>query len=431
MSAKLNRRRFLALSVAATASASFAGCSSSGSRRSSAKPKARLFFTSQGRTAQIDADGTGLRYFDFKVPDQVTWQPFGFLSDGQRVLFLSMEARRDGPGKPFEEYYHQTPTHIWIHDLDRGTLTEVANRDRLSPFYGGGPLINDDRLLMQVVRKDGAQIFSMNLDGSDAQEFTRAGEGFPYGLCVSPDGKRVAFHLATPAGYQVWVSDADGRNRVKVAAQPEHLYFSPKWSADSARLYFHDCLHHQDLGHDWADIYLCRPDGSEARLLTKDQAVWFGATYGSPENHNGGSETLYWTQDGKVLCSHRLPGSKVPWEFQAQRPDTDHFNRDYKPGAARGGTEICKVDPRDNSVTCLTQPGTGVWDFRASESPDGRHVVFCRAKTGEPAAIWMMDADGKNARLLTRGFEDKGADHPRWLPIPCAHDPANQSGRNH
>ena len=233
---------------------------------------------------------------------------------------------------------------------------------------------------------------------------------------MSPDGRQVAFHLATSSGYQVWVSDADGRNRVKVATHPEHLYFGPKWSADSGWLYFHDCLYHQDPGHDWADVYLCRPDGSEMRLLTKDQEVWFGATYGSLENHSGGSETLYWSRDGKVLCSRRLPGSKVPWEFQAQRPDTDHFNRDYKPDLARGGTEICKIDPRDGSVTRITQPGAGVWDFRASESPDGKQIVFCRAKTGEPPAIWMMNSDGTKQRELTKGIDQRGADHPRWVP---------------
>jgi TolB protein len=157
--------------------------------------------------------------------------------------------------------------------------------------------------------------------------------------------------------------------------------------------------------------------------------VWFGATYGSPKNRSGGSETLYWTRDGQVLCSRRLPGTKVPWEFQAQRPDTDHFNRDFKPESARGGTEICKVNPQDGSVTRLTQPGAGVWDFRASESPDGRHIVFCRVNTGESPALWMMEADGKNPRLLTRGFEEKGADHPRWLPIPSAHRATNQTAR--
>lgn len=95
----------------------------------------RLFFTSQGHTGLIDADGSGLRYLKFDVPNQTTWQPCGFFSDGRRVLFLSMEPRRDGPGKPFDEYYHQTPTHLWIHDLESGSLTEIATRERRAFLY--------------------------------------------------------------------------------------------------------------------------------------------------------------------------------------------------------------------------------------------------------------------------------------------------------
>ena len=46
--------------------------------------------------------------------------------DGQRIVFLSFEPRRDGPGRPFAQYYSQTPTHIWIHDLKSGALEEIC-----------------------------------------------------------------------------------------------------------------------------------------------------------------------------------------------------------------------------------------------------------------------------------------------------------------
>jgi TolB protein len=49
---------------------------------------------------------------------------------------------------------------------------------------------------------------------------------------------------------------------------------------------------------------------------------------------------------------------------------------------------------------------------------DGTQILFCRAEIGEPPAIWVADSDGKNERLLTRGFQDLGADQPRWLPNP-------------
>jgi TolB protein len=106
----------------------------------------------------------------------------------------------------------------------------------------------------------------------------------------------------------------------------------------------------------------------------------------------------------------------VPWEFQPQRPDTDHFNRDYKPDSARGGTQICRLDPATGAVTELTPLAAGVWDCRAAESRDAKHIVFCRAATGEMPSLWVMNADGSEPRLLTRGFNDRGADHPRWVP---------------
>ena len=415
----LNRRRFLALNAAGAAAACLPACRSAGRPDRVLSGRGRLFFTSQGRTALIRADGTGLRYFDFNVPDQVTWQPGPFLSDGRRVIFLSMEARRDGPGRPFAEYYHRTPTHLWLHDLDRGTLTEIATRDRLAVFYTPALRVADDRLLVQVVRDSGGQIYSINLDGGDAREFTRAGEGLPYGLSLSPDGRRVAFHLATPQGYQVWTSDVLGADRVRVAAHPDHLYFGTSWSPDGRWILYQDCRFKDDPGHDWSDVCVGRPDGSEHRVLTEGQAMWFGATYGNPENRGGGSNGPAWTRDGQILFPRRLPGAKTAWEYQAQRPDTDHFNRDFKPDLARGGTEICRLAVETGAVTRLTRSEPPVWDFRASESPDGRSIVFCRAATGGVPSIWVMDADGGNPRRLTRGLEDKGADHPRWLPGPA------------
>jgi hypothetical protein len=40
--------------------------------------------------------------------------------------------RRDGPGRPFDKYYTQTPTHLWIHDLETGGLREIV-ADRGEP----------------------------------------------------------------------------------------------------------------------------------------------------------------------------------------------------------------------------------------------------------------------------------------------------------
>ena len=411
--ARLSRRDFLVWAALSPALASISEAIATEESESTAC--ARLLFTSQGKTGIVDSDGSRLRYFDFQVPGQATWQPGPSFPDGKRLVFLSMEPRRDGPGRPFDEYYTQTPTHLWVHDLESGALDEICDKHRLASFVTPALLLGDDRILVQVVRNKVGQIFSVRLDGTDAREFTRAGEGLPYGLSLSPDGKRVAYHLASPQGYQIWTSDIDGSNRIRIAAQPEHLYFGTHWSPDGRWILYVDCLYRKDPAHDWADVCIGRSDGSEHRVLTSGQVMWFAATYGDPTTRGGGSNVPVWTRDGSILFPRRLPESKVAWEFQPKRPDVDHFNRDYKPELARGGTEICRLDPRDGRVTVSTYSDPPVWDFRASESPDGKQIVFCRAATGGAPAIWMADADGKNARLVTRGQEDRGADHPRWL----------------
>ena len=197
---KFNRRCFLVAGTSSLILESLSCYPRLGSHREATAQPARFFFVSQGRTGLLNSDGTGLRYLDLKIPNQETWQPSGCFSDGRRVLMLSMEARRDGPGRPFSEYYTQTPTHLWIYDLDSGALDEIATRERMAVFYTPQLLLNDNRILVQVVRNNIGQIFSMNLNGTDAREFTRATDGFPYGLSLSPDGRRVAYHISAAGG---------------------------------------------------------------------------------------------------------------------------------------------------------------------------------------------------------------------------------------
>src|SRR5436190_20759743 len=168
MHAKLSRRQFLMASSAAAPLLVGSGCQGLTAGRTGrtgqadrTPTSARFFFTSQGKTALMNADGAGLRYFEFKQPNQASWQPGPIFPDGRRVIFLSMEPRRDGPGRPFEEYYTQTPTHLWLYDLEKDSLTEIATRQRLAVFYTPALLINDRRMLVQVVRNKVGQIFSM------------------------------------------------------------------------------------------------------------------------------------------------------------------------------------------------------------------------------------------------------------------------------
>jgi TolB protein len=407
----VRRRQFFRLPAAAAC----------GYWRSHAYARAgKLLFTSQGKTGFVHADGSGLRFLEFAAPKQVTWQPVATFKDGRRLLMMSMEERRDGPGRPFPDYYHLTPTHMWIYDLETGGLTEIEDKHRLAPFYAASLILpGENRILFQVVTKGAAQLFTMNLDGTDRREFTRPGEGFPYGISISPDGTRVAFHVSGPRphSYRIFAAGLDGSNRQLVAGDPDHLYFGTSWSPDGKWILYHDIHFKTDPGHDWADLCIGRPEGPEHRVLTQGAIHWASAAYGNAKHFGSGSNMPQWMPDGQILFSRKIPGSRTAWEFDPKLPN-DHFQRRYEPELAKGGTELCLLDPRTGAMKRITHSDPPQWDFRAAPSPDGKQIVFCRAATGESPAIRVIDSDGTNDRLVTHGFQDLGADHPRWLPEP-------------
>ena len=117
-----------------------------------------------------------------------------------------------------------------------------------------------------------------------------------------------------------------------------------------------------------------------------------------------------------IVVNRRLEGSRPPWEFQAQRPDTDHFNRDYHPERAHGGTQICLLHPTTSELTELTKPSEGEWNWGGRFTKEGRQLLFHRARVGETPAIWIMNVNGSGQRLLTRGEDSRGAIFSRWMP---------------
>ncbi len=397
----------------------------------------RLLFNSHGRLGVADLDeaattadrdiaagiadldeaattaGARVWYPNPDVPGMASWGWGPVFEDRRRVILSSYE-----PGKAWEG---NVRAHLWIYDLDEDRLLEeIALKNRPAPFMGCTHILpGEDRLVMNPIIDGKQRIWTMDLDGSDPQEITGAGDGFVYCVQISPDGRRFAYHSTMLAGrdsYCIFVSDLDGGSRLEVAAAQGHLYFGPMWSPDGAWLIYQDCHYPDDPGHDWADLCLGSPDGRVNRKVTTGQRQWFATSYGNPETRGGGSNIAQWTPDGsRVTYTRAEPGSRTAWPYQAQRPDTDHFNRDYYPEEARGGTALCLLDPFTGEETEFIPYEPRVWNFRSAWSPDGSLFAFCRAEVGSPSGIWLVDADGSNARMVTDGYEHLGADHPVWV----------------
>jgi Tol biopolymer transport system component len=355
-----------------------------------------LFFASEQRLGAIRPDGTGECYPDFSLPSQRQWR-MGYVSpDGREAELYGLDTGKS-----------------WRYDFVTKTLGEIAQRR-------GEPLPGGERYL-QVSNADNTfSLYTTDLDGGNREDIYSVA-GYAYGVALSPDGRRVAYHITNnPArpGYEICVVDLASREHVLIASDYKYLHFGPTWSPDGQWLLYQRCEYQQDPAHDRSDLCLSRTDGSEQRLLTTGQRHWFAAAVGTPERHSSGSNMPIWSPDGRwTTCTLLLPDSRTAWPWAADRPDTDHFNRDYHPELARGGTQICLVNAQTGEIKPLTHDEPPTWNFRLTWSPDGSRLAFMRAAVGELPELWVMDADGSNQRFLTRGLNALGADHPRWVRL--------------
>lgn len=358
----------------------------------------------------IRPDSTGLRHLQFDVPDQVSWQAGPAFSDGKRIVLHSVEDERT--------WEHTSVSHLWVYDVETDRLlTEIASERRPADFVPPAALLpGDERIIVNPIIRGKQCVMTMNLDGTDQEFVTTPEQGFTYCIAPNPDATRLAFHVAEAPNYHIVVTRLDGSGRTIVARHAEHLYFGPQWSPDGEWLLFQDCHSPADPEHFRADICIARPDGSELRVVTAGQSHWFGAAYGNPASRAGGSNIARWKPSGHVCTYTRLqPGSRTAWRHNPNPDYDDHFNRDYHPEDARGGTQLCLLNPFTGQLAELTPQVDRRWDFRTAWSADGAKLAFCRAQIGEPPELWVMNPDGTGERLLSRGAHDCGADHPSWI----------------
>lgn len=355
-----------------------------------------LFFASDQRLGAIRPDGTGECYPLFSLPQQRQWR-LGEVSGEGRELELAAP----DTGKTYR------------YDVVTRQLTETSRAQGL-PLPGG------TRWLQVSNEHNTFSLYTTDADGGGREEVYST-TGLAYCATLSPEGQRLAYHITNnPArpGYEICVVDLVRRQHRVIASDHRYLHFGPTWSPDGAWLLYQRCEHQQDPGHDRSDLFISRPDGSEHRQLTRGQSHWFAAAVGTPERHSSGSNMPVWSPDGRhFTCALLLPDSRTAWPWAVGRPDTDHFNRDYHPELARGGTQICQVDIATGRITPLSADDPPTWHFRLAWSPDGKQLAHMRADVGTLPELWIRDADGGNPRRLTSGLEARGADHPRWVRL--------------
>lgn len=123
----------------------------------------------------------------------------------------------------------------------------------------------------------------------------------------------------------------------------------------------------------------------------------------------GKTTCSYFSPDGKKIIfasSHLDPQAKEKYAIeykQREKDKKDGIRRRYSWDFEKE-MDIFEANPDGTGLKRLTDsPG---YDAEGSYSPDGKQIVFASQRDGDfsPAhcQLWIMDADGKNARQLTK-----------------------------
>jgi RNA polymerase sigma factor (sigma-70 family) len=178
---------------------------------------------------------------------------------------------------------------------------------------------------------------------------------------VSPDGKLLAFEREDA----LWVRELDGNAKPRrvVGLGGTRFGSPPVWSPDGKQIMF-------SLAHATRRVNI---EGTVSEVV--------------PVPPEDGVQD--WSSDGRWLLTASSRGAKNgSWQLYIMRPD---------------GTEQRRITEEGNP-------------FYARFSPDGRRVLFTDNGRGKQSGIWIVDADGKNARLVFPVGPAKTTASASWSP---------------
>ena len=182
----------------------------------------------------------------------------------------------------------------------------------------------------------------------------------------------------------------------------------PAWSPDGKRIAF---VSDRDGGR---EIWAMNPDGTDLQQLTKKTGGCTNLRW-SPDGKQivfvgtkGGKENVY-TADvgtGKVaqLTDNPLPSKQPAWSPDGKKISYTTFGgrwNGYLVGADGTGSE--KLSGALGAVDMA-------W------SPDGKRIAFTDVREVAGWRLFVMDADGKNAKLLNKKGNSYGNVYPQWSP---------------
>ena len=251
------------------------------------------------------------------------------------------------------------------------------------------------------------QICSMKPDGTGRRQLTKS-RGGNVTPVWSPDNTKIAFvswrDSKNPTycddgdcNFEIYIMDADGSDQHRITDNPAEDW-NPSWSPDGMQIAF-DSLRDeprkpQDCG-DYcnSELYVMDVDGTEVRRLTNNNVPDWNPVWRPPASSAAAQIPTATETPKKPLAE--IGGGKNQLSYWAQ---TDSAVNIY----------LINLNGMSEEGTLIGNGKAHAW------SPDGRQIAFVGDSGTDLTKIYIMDADGKNKRVLVQS--DVSVWEPTWSP---------------